>query len=340
MKQLKYILCFVLFCFELKAQVNLVPNYSFEDTVSTQMCFSYMGLNKTKYWFNPSNSTPDYINVCANTYTANYPLTSTIPLTCYGYQFPKTGNAMVGIGVYKVPTVNDSVNYYSEYVAVKLNDTLKAGVCYYGEFYAVLADVCEFKTNRLGMYLSQNSFTTSVGSFTNSIECQVQFDTTYYFTDTLNWVKISSTFTAQGGETHLTIGCFKDGDHLKKTRTLSSFNSLCSFSDNPHDVIYIYIDDVSLYECNPISVKEIYNKYHFKLYPNPSNDYINVEMDIGSKEQTSILIYNLLGECIKVQTLQNGITNLNLTEFNSGTYFYSIVINNVFIKKDKLIIIK
>ena len=105
-------------------------------------------------------------------------------------------------------------------------------------------------------------------------------------------------------------------------------------------MLYIYIDDVSLYECNPISIKEIYNKYHFKLYPNPSNDYINVEMDIDSKKQTSILIYNLLGECIKVQTLQNGITNLNLTEFNSGTYFYSIVINNVFIKKDKLIIIK
>lgn len=339
MKYFKYIFLFVLGCFEVNAQVNLVPNYSFEDTVSTQMCFSQMILNKTKYWFNPSNTSPDYINICANTYTANYPLTSTIPQTCYGHQFPKTGNAMAGIGTYAVHTT-DSINYTSEYLSVKINDTLKSGMCYYGEFYAILADVCEFNSNRLGMYFSKNTFTTSVGNFTNTIECQVQFDTTQYFTDTLNWVKISSTFTAQGGETHLTIGSFKDGTHIKKIGSTSGFNSLCNFTDDPHNIIYFYIDDVSLYECNPISVKEIYSKYHFKLYPNPSSEIITIEMDIGSNEQSYISIYNLLGECIKVQNLQNGITKLNLSELNSGTYFYTVKMNNSLIKNDKLIIIK
>ncbi len=126
------------------------------------MCFYQMILNKTKFWFNPSNTSPDYVNVCANTYTADYPFSSTVPQTCYGHQYPKTGNAMVGIGTYIVYTVNDSINYFSEYISVKLTDTLKAGVCYYGEFYAVLADLCEYHTNRLGMYLTQNTFTTSL----------------------------------------------------------------------------------------------------------------------------------------------------------------------------------
>jgi hypothetical protein len=78
-----------LFCFELKAQVNLVPNYSFEDTVGTYMCFSDMAIHNTKNWYRSSNATPDYINSCANTYTANYPALGTVPQTCYGYQLHK-----------------------------------------------------------------------------------------------------------------------------------------------------------------------------------------------------------------------------------------------------------
>lgn len=329
-----------MFCFVTKAQVNLVPNYSFEDTVSTQSCQSFMTINKAAPWYRPCNCSPDYVNICANSYTLNYPANSTIPQTCYGHQYPRTGNAMVGIGTYIVYTVNDSINYYSEYVAVKLTDTLKAGVCYYGEFYAVLGDICEYNTNRLGMYLSQNTFTTTNGNFNNNIECQVQFDTTQYFTDTLNWVKISSTFTAQGGETHLTIGSFKDGTHVKKIGSTSGFNTLCNITGDTHHLTYFYIDDVSLYECNQQSVKEINNKYHFKLYPNPSNEAITIVIDIGSNEQNSISIYNQLGELVKHQSLKNGNTKIDVSELNSGTYFYSIKLNDALIKNDKLIIIK
>lgn len=299
-----------------------------------------MAIHNTKYWFNPSNSSPDYVNSCANTFTTNYPAIATVPQTCYGHQYPRTGDAMVGLGTYIVYTVNDSINYFSEYACVKLNDTLKSGVCYYSVFYAVLADICEYNTNRLGMYLTQNSFTTSIGNFTNTIECQVQFDTTQYFTDTLNWVKISGTFTAQGGETYLTIGSFKDGTHVKKIGSTSGFNTLCGIAGDQHHYTYFYIDDVSLYECNPQSVKEINSKYHFKLYPNPSSEEITIEMDMGSNEQASILIYNLLGEYIKDQTLRNGVTKLNVSELNAGTYFYNLKINSSTFKTDKLIIIK
>ena len=72
-----------------------------------------------------------------------------------------------------------------QYITVKLNATLKANTCYYGEFYTSLADICKLGTNRIGMYLSQNTFTTSLGSFTNTIQPQIEWDTTKYFTDTM-----------------------------------------------------------------------------------------------------------------------------------------------------------
>ncbi len=316
-----------------------MPNYSFEDTLASPMCFSQMILNKTQQWFNPSNSSPDYINVCANTYTANYPLSSTVPQTCYGHQYPQTGNAMVGIGTYAVYNI-DSIHYFSEFISVKLTDTLKAGACYYGEFYAVLADVCEFNSNRLGMYLTQNTFTTSVGSFTNSIECQVQFDTTQYFTDTLNWVKISGAFTAQGGETYLTIGSFKDGTHVKKTGSTSGFNSLCNFSDDPHKIVYFYIDDVSLYACNPIGIIERDDNHKFKIYPNPAKEQLTIESDLKRSDQAVITIYNIMGEIVLSEKLIVGKTAINTTNLNNGTYLYRIIIDGNIAKADKLIIIK
>jgi gliding motility-associated-like protein len=138
---------------------------------------------------------------------------------------------------------------YVEYVSVKLKSPLKANTCYYGEFYANLAEVSGLVSNQIGMYLTQNTFTTTIGSFTNSIQPQIQWDTTKYFIDTLNWVKISGYFMAQGGEEHLTIGNFKDGVITKKTTSNSTFIRPGSCSGTTTmSTSYIHIDDVSLYE--------------------------------------------------------------------------------------------
>ena len=90
-------------------------------------------------------------------------------------------------------------------------------------------------------------FTTTPRSFTNTIQPQVQWDSTKYFTDTLNWVKISGTFIAQGGEQYLTIGNFKDGTHLIKKSLQSNF--IQGFGHlSSRFASHILIDDVSLYE--------------------------------------------------------------------------------------------
>jgi gliding motility-associated-like protein len=99
------------------------------------------------------------------------------------------------------------------------------------------------------MLFTPDSLTMSIGSFTNSIQPQIQWDTTQYFTDTLNWVKISGQFIANGGEQYLTIGNFKDGTHLKKTYISTNFiQGACATLPNYIYRTYYNIDNVSLYE--------------------------------------------------------------------------------------------
>ena len=250
-----YILLNTLLCLNSKAQVNLVSNPSFEDTVGNQ-CFSQMGVNQLgvlnpflKNWYSSSNfGSPDYMNVCANPFALiTFNWTSSVPLNRYGYQVPRTGSAYVGMGTYIVYDPNDSNSILVEYISVKLNQVLKPNICYYTEFYASMADYCEISINQLSILFTQNTFTTATGSFTNTIQPQVQWDTIQYFTDTLNWVKISGSFVAQGGEQYLSIGNFKDGVHTKKIGITSNFITP-ETTPGSRKFSFVFIDDVSLYE--------------------------------------------------------------------------------------------
>lgn len=230
------------------SQINLVPNPSFEDTIGG--CQSQMGI--TTFWSNVKNwktnhvySSPDYYNICANAIV--YPNICTIPYSSRSYQNPHAGNAYTAIGTYYIDTSNDSINIGSEYISCSLNSPLKQNTCYYAEFFTNLSNISEVTINQISILFTQNTFTTAPYSYTNTIQPQIQWDTTQCFTDTLNWVKISGTFVAQGGEKYLTIGNFRDGAHLKKESAVSIFTPAFG-SFTTRFFTYILIDDVALYE--------------------------------------------------------------------------------------------
>jgi len=244
---LKYVFLLLFCSFILKGQINLVPNPSFEDTIGD--CQSLMAItvfgSTVKNWFTIYGSTPDYRNSCANSII--YPHWSTIPYNTHSYQYPHIGDAYMGLFTYFINNPNDSIHMATEYLSVKLKHQLKQSTCYFASFYANLGNISQVANNQISMLFTQNTFTTSIGSFTNSIQPQVQWDTTQCFTDTLNWVKISGTFTALGGEEYLTIGNFKDGTHLKKQSVNSNF--IPGFGTYLNKFFtYILIDDVCLYE--------------------------------------------------------------------------------------------
>ena len=237
---LKYFFLFFFFSFILKGQVNLVPNPSFEDTVGN--CQNLWLKNWTVF---STFSTPDYFNTCVNSVSFP-PFINTVPYNFRGYQYPRTGNGYLGNGLYFINNPNDSAFVETECVTVKLKTPLSKGKCYYGEFFISMADNSIISTNQIGMLFTKNPYYTTMGSFTNTIQPQVQWDTTQCFTDTLNWVKVSGKFISTDDEEYLTLGSFKDGLHLKKTFVNSNFvSTIPSMSKNN---FYVYFDDIALYE--------------------------------------------------------------------------------------------
>ena len=240
--RLKYVFLFIFFSFFLKGQVNLVPNPSFEDTVGN--CQN-LWLKNWKVF--STFSTPDYFNTCVNSVSFP-PFINTVPYNFRGYQYPRTGDGYLGLGLYFVGIPNDSVSVETECVTVKLKTPLSKGKCYYGEFFISMADNSIISTNQIGMLFTKNPYYTTMGTFTNTIQPQIQWDTTHCFKDTLNWVKVSGKFISTDDEEYLTIGSFKDGLHIKKTFVNSNFvSTIPSMSKNN---FYVYFDDIALYEIS------------------------------------------------------------------------------------------
>lgn len=239
-----------LFIYKLNiAQNNLVSNASFENMA--QPCFFAMGITVSGTYVqdwqtNHNASSPDYYNICSTN-----PFTSvteaSVPHSCKGFQYPRTGNGYMGLGLYSDEyNPIDTVNVLAEYMSTQLTTTLKANTCYYGEMYVNLANSSLQTVNQISMLFSNPNFTTTAFSFTNTIQPQIQYDTTLFLTDTLNWVKVSGKFMAQGGEQFLTIGNFRDGAHLAKQTVSSNFTSpICTVFLR---YAYIHIDDVTVYE--------------------------------------------------------------------------------------------
>ena len=85
------------------------------------------------------------------------------------------------------------------------------------------------------------------------------------------------------------------------------------------------IDSFSLGELTGITTIE---KLQFKIFPNPSNENINIEfngLEI-QKINLNVFIYNSLGEKIYcLENISSEKTVLNKSDFLSGIYFYEII---------------
>jgi hypothetical protein len=124
------------------AQVNLVPNPSFEDTVSCP--FSIGDIDKAVGW-SSFGITPDYFHSCNS-------LNFHVPNNVRGFQFAHTGNAYVGIGTYR-KTTNER-----EYIGIQLSQNLVIGQRYFVKFYLSRAENFYYATNKMGIKLSTVSY--------------------------------------------------------------------------------------------------------------------------------------------------------------------------------------
>jgi hypothetical protein len=90
---------------------------------------------------------------------------------------------------------------------------------------------------------------------------------------------------------------------------------------------------------NSLGIKNIEaNNYSITIYPNPSIDIINIEMENTLEKDISIEIVSIDGKKIKsLTTVNKDITPIDISSLSSGLYLINFYANNALISSKKLI---
>lgn len=307
---MKPIITFLLVLFNLplaEAQINLVPNSSFEDTVHCPTNISGQGgdeIYSMTDWF-PAGKSPDYLNSCATNEASS-------PLSGFGYQYPRTGDAYVGF--FTIINSLSGLNY-REYLGVQLKQSLIIGTTYYFKGYISAAfggpQHIRYFSNNIGIKLSTMYFEASQNELLPSNSSTGNIDT--IFTDTTNWVPFQFSFTADSAYNYLYIGNFYD-DLLTDSIRVPGFQ----FAQGA----YYFVDDLCLSTdsnyCETLLSVYINNQDAFLVYPNPSNQYIFFK---NVKFAQTIHLYDLLGRELFTYYLKKEDSSLNISNLPAGNYF-------------------
>jgi Secretion system C-terminal sorting domain len=287
-----------------EAQINLVPNPSFEDTISCPTVLD--NLQDVQDWSSYGNSA-DYFNGCSTT-------GMNVPNTAFGFQYANTGNSFCGVVTYLKGSSSLGSNY-REFIGVELNSQLQIGTKYFFSFYAVSAQnngSIGFFSNNIGLRFFTTSYTQLSPAPLDNFS-HLKFDS--LLSDTIFWKKISGSFVADSNYNFIGIGNFYD---FMNTDTLiySPF-PFCAYS---------YIDDVcvssdSLFNetwtgLSPVNANEIY------IWPNPVTTYFQFKSNNRIDE---IKIYDCRGRFIKSERVNSMNGRIDLDLFSEGLYFATFV---------------
>lgn len=319
MKKILLILTLLLINLSAVAQINLVPNPSFEDTVHCPVG-QYSNIIQAKYWFGVFDSSAAYyFNACASTFGFGVPFCQG-----YGFQYAQHGDAYAGI-------INGSNFQFAKelryYAQAKLIDTLSKGKNYNVSFYVSLMDSALERCSEMQAYLApaaifKNSDSTVINVFpqisNNSVSNPLISTTT--------WTLVSDTFTAKGNEAWIIIGNFKGF-----AQTICDTNPIGS--QFFHGAAY-YLDNVSVVENNLDGIESI-NVNRANVYPNPTNDFVTVRLTHWLTTPNEGSIINEQGyEVWNQRNIKEKEFRISLSKFPTGIYILQLKNqNNVITKK-------
>ena len=107
---------------------------------------------------------------------------------------------------------------------------------------------------------------------------------------------------------------------------------------NPNDSASVVIT----FQAYGVGVEEITaNNVALNTYPNPATDIISVNYSIdGNVNNAKLNVYDIVGKKVKSYVLTNNKDQLsiNVSDLNSGVYFYSIMVDGKAIKTERVIV--
>jgi len=308
----KIITASLLFLIVISARAqNLVPNGSFEQysgcpTYYTQIDCVLFWMNVAQ-WPGPGGS-PDYYNVCAQPASL-----VDVPGNAFGYQFPYSGDGYCGIITWDMNTL------FREYIEVQLTAPLVQDSCYEFKMFVNFANKYKYAADAIGVYFTATPITNVANFLPLPYTPQIN-STTGFISDTLNWVPVTGTYTALGGEQYIIIGNFKDD---------ASTNFLFTNSAGVYDQSYIFMDEISLTAtCPPVSVHEFDANTGMYIYPNPAGEYINIKIP-GIKNTGYLNITDISGRKMLQRNMDAENLFIDTKNFAVGIYFIELVNKNI-----------
>ena len=321
----KFIIYLCLFSAIKADSQNLVLNPSFEDTI---LCPTTIFPMQCKYWYRATMGSPDYFSEQPDIFCG----TSYVPQSGVGYQYARTGIAYVGLATLMQP-LNPNYLNRREYIGGELSDTLKQGHEYCVSFYVSVAEELKYVTDGIGLYLSVDSAVDYTININLSFIPQIENPSGNIIYDTLNWVQISGTYIANGGEKYLTIGNFKDNANTM----IDSINN--SVPQSQYES-YLFIDDVSVIDCT-VGISEVNDNLSIgKLYPNPARTVVYYEDNLNDIEKGIIQLQDISGRNLKTYNLNSGTNRIAIpvSDLAKGMYMVKIKINGRTDENKKLLI--
>jgi hypothetical protein len=101
--------------------------------------------------------------------------------------------------------------------------------------------------------------------------------------------------------------------------SLSHFSQLI-LSGSPAGAGVVFVDNVLFFDENQSNLNEV-GASHYSIAPNPSSDVIQIK---GCQHQTSIEIYNTLGQLCLATTASATTAQIDINSFKEGLYILKL----------------
>ncbi len=210
---------------QVNAQVNLIPDPSFEDTTGTINGSVQLSLHT---WRNLDST--NHLN--ASAYLSHYSqysdflLPNQTPIQ-WIYQNARTGGG--GVAIESVWSASST--WKRTLVRTQLKSTLVQGKTYCAKMYVNPFDKSySYFSDGIAMYFDNGQLDTIMAIDSSGVypfvQPQVSNPNNNVISDTLNWTLVSGTFVATGNESFLTIGNFKSDSNTVRSPNWAIFDSL------------------------------------------------------------------------------------------------------------------
>jgi len=214
-----------------------------------------------------------------------------------------------------------------EFIGIQLALPLVIGQKYFLSFYTVMVGSVldsifwETPTNNIGIRLSTIAFSPSVPA---PIDNFAHLRSTTIITDTVTWVRISGSITADSTYSHLILGNFYD-DANTDTITLNCGTCLNYYGYYLVDDICVSTDSsfcnggIDVLPCDwSTGEQESASISEAKVYPNPASDHLEVLWKSAGARQ--LAIYDLTGRVWQKQ-VNDQTLSIEVDNWPRGQYF-------------------